>query len=55
MEIRWIRVRDYVYPTREAAIAAGWDDAEFGFWVPANGDQSKGREGWIALQREEAA
>ena len=46
------RQRDYVYDTREAAIAAGWDDAEWGWWIPANGDTTRGRWGWIALARE---
>jgi hypothetical protein len=48
-DVRLVRQRDRVYDTREAAILAGWPDAEFGFWIPANGDASQGQEGWIAL------
>jgi len=47
-----IRVRDQIYDTRGAAVAAGWDDAEYGWWVPADGDISRGRHGWIALSSD---
>ena len=43
------RQRDQVYESREAALADGWPDAEFGWWVPSNGDLTKAVEGWIAL------
>jgi len=41
------RVQYSVFDSREAAIAAGWADAEFGDWQESlNG---KIRKGWIAL------
>jgi len=39
-----------VYPTREAAIAAGWDDAEHGHWIQPG--ETTGRHGWIGLTTE---
>lgn len=47
---RLYRVRDAVYPTREAAIAEGWDDAEYGLWCTRDGNLW--RTGWIALSTE---
>ena len=47
-----VRVRDYVYTTHSEALDAGWKDAEYGWWVPANGDLSRARWGWIALDDE---
>lgn len=47
------RVRGAVYDSLEAALAAGWDGAEYGWWVPANGDVKKAKWGWIALEEEE--
>jgi len=49
-----IRQRDQIFDTREEALAAGYPDAEYGWWVPSNGNQSRARWGWIALgEREE--
>lgn len=47
-----IRVRDAVFATREEALAAGYPDAEYGWWVPSNGNIAKARWGWIALEEE---
>jgi hypothetical protein len=47
-----IRVRDQIYDSREAAVAAGWDDAEYGYWIPSDCDISRGRNGWIALSSD---
>jgi hypothetical protein len=49
---RLIRQRGAVYDTREAALADGWPEAEYGWWVPANGDLALARWGWIALAGE---
>jgi len=46
--------QDCVYPTREAALADGWPDAEWGWWAPPSGGQVAARWGWIALGPEEA-
>jgi hypothetical protein len=48
-----IRVRDYVYDSHAEAVAAGWPDAEYGWWVPANGRIGGARWGWIALDHDE--
>lgn len=42
------RIQFSIYPTREAAMADGWEDAEFGYWQVAAGS-TKIVEGWIAL------
>lgn len=52
MEQRVVRVQYAVFPSREAAIQAGFLDAEFGTWQPYAGS-SKLVEGWIALEVEE--
>lgn len=50
---RMIRVREAgVYATREAALTAGYPDAECGWWVPQNCDPSLASEGWLALEYE---
>ncbi len=43
-----IRVQFVIFPTREAAIAAGWLDAEFGTWQKSPGSTEM-VDGWIAL------
>lgn len=43
-----IRVQFKIYSTGEAAMAAGWPDAEWGTWQTSPGDTSLS-EGWIAL------
>lgn len=37
----------FVYETREAALAAGWPDAEYGEWCSRDGQTW--RTGWLAL------
>ncbi len=41
-----------VYPTLAAALTDGWPDAEWGWWVPPNGDLAAAHWGWIALGAE---
>jgi hypothetical protein len=53
MSERLIRVRDAVYPTREAALAAGYPEAEYGWWVPANCNLARAAWGWKPLDYEE--
>lgn len=50
MLARRVRVRQQysVYPTREAALADGWPDAEYGTWAISPRSTSL-VEGWIAL------
>jgi len=43
-----VRVQFAVYPTREAAITAGYPDAEWGTWQERP-SSTKCVEGWIAL------
>jgi hypothetical protein len=43
-----VRVRYAVYPTREAALAAGYPDAEHGTWQTSPASV-RCVEGWIAL------
>jgi hypothetical protein len=52
MMVILVRVRDQVYDTRELALADGWDDAEYGYWIPSDCDISRGRNGWIALSSD---
>ncbi len=47
-ENQLVRVRYGIYPTREAAIAAGWVDAEYGLGFTSPGD-TKQVQGWIPL------
>jgi hypothetical protein len=49
-----IRVRYAVYPTREAALAGGWPDAEYGVWQ-LRPSSTECVEGWIALDYPDAA
>ena len=49
LEQRMIRTWD-IYDSREAAIADGYPDAEYGWWVPLDGDISRARWGWNALE-----
>ena len=51
-QTRMFRVQYAVFPTRQAALDAGWPDAQFGSWQvsPAS---SETRQGWIALTDEE--
>lgn len=53
MAQKLMRVRDQVFASREEAIAAGWADAEWGWWVPSNGDLKRACWGWIALTPDE--
>jgi hypothetical protein len=46
MEPKLYRTR-FVFPTREAAVAAGWADAEYGVWYSR--DLARQTEGWLAL------
>ena len=48
MEETLVRVQYAVYPTREAALAAGYPDAELGTWQ-SRPSSAKCVEGWIAL------
>jgi hypothetical protein len=45
-----VRVQFAVYPTREAALAAGYPDAEYGTWQKSP-SACQCVEGWIALDR----
>jgi hypothetical protein len=49
-----VRVRFAVYPTREAAVAAGYPDAEYGTWQTSPASP-RCVEGWIALDRPEVS
>lgn len=51
MSDRLLRVQYRVYETREAALAAGYPDAEFGTWQTSP-RSTRLREGWIALEYE---
>ncbi len=49
---RLIRVQYAVYPTREAALAAGWPDAEYGTWQ-ASPSSTRCVDGWIAMRYDD--
>lgn len=49
---RLIRVQYAVYQTKEAALADGWPDAEYGCWQLAPWSPKLVR-GWIALEFDE--
>jgi hypothetical protein len=51
MSTELVRQRGQVYPTREAALAAGHQDAEWGSW--AVGNSTAVRYGWIGLDPAE--
>lgn len=48
-----VRQRGQIFESHEAALAAGYPDAEFGWWIPANGDIGNAKQGWIALDYED--
>ena len=53
MATRLVRVRDTVFSSREEALAAGFPEAEYGWWVPSNGDTKAAKWGWCPLQEED--
>ncbi len=53
MTTNLIRVQYKVYDTREAALTAGFPDAEFGVWGTSPLFPKQRSEGWIALDYEE--
>jgi hypothetical protein len=50
-EPRIVRIQHAVYASREEALADGWLDAEYGWWV--TGWDCNGTWGWIACDQEE--
>jgi hypothetical protein len=51
MESTLVRIQYAVYATREATLAAGWLDTEWGTWQ-VSPSSTECVEGWIALDHE---